>query len=208
MIMKKIFVLLSFLLSACTLPITYNDTHQQAKPNANLLPAMHTKVYTQNLKAAFSDITNDEEKPDKTTRDVIVDDAINIFEREVEQNITTGEGEKNGYIALRVQYVELQHSTGLRATSIATLGLLNMVGFPVDKHTQIMEAEVEIMNKKHGVIKRYTETVESSAFRALYWGYQRSDVNRKVSAENMKKFMQIISAKINSDASEIRQKLN
>ena len=205
--MKKIFVLLSLLLSACTLPITYNDTHQQVRPNSNLLPAMHTKVYTQNLKAAFADITNDEEKPDKTTRDVIVDDAINIFEREVEQNITTGEGEKKGYIALRVQYVELQHSTGLRATSIATLGLLNMVGFPVDKHTQIMEAEVEIMNKKHGVIKRYTETVESSAFRALYWGYQRSDVNRKVSAENMKKFMQIISAKINSDASEIRQKL-
>ena len=205
--MKKIFVLLSLFLSACTLPISYNDTHQQVRPNSNLLPAMHTKVYTQNLKAVFADITKDKEKPDRMARDVIVDDAVNIFEREVEQNITTGEGEKKGYIALRVQYVELQHSTGLRATSIATLGLLNMVGFPIDKHTQIMEAEVEIMNKKHGVIKRYTETVESSAFRALYWGYQRSDVNRKVSAENMKKFMQIISAKINSDASEIKEKL-
>lgn len=205
--MRIILFCLAFLLCGCTLPITYDDTHQSISPNSYRLPAMHAKVNTLNLKAAFVDITNDKEKPNRDVRDVIVNDAVNIFEREVEQNITTGEGAKKGYITFRVQYIQFEHSKGLRATSIATLGLLNLVGFPVDKHTQIMEAEIEIADKKHDVIKRYTETVESSAYRAFYWGYKRPDINRKVSAENMKKFMHVISAKINADATEIQEKL-
>lgn len=205
--MKKISFCLTFFLCACTLPISYEDTHQSKNPNTNLLPALHTKINAQNLRAAFTDVSSDKNKPDRHLRDVIVDDAINIFEREVEENITVGEGKKQGRIAFRVQYVKMENSIPLRTVSVVTLGLLNFGGFPKDKLTQTMEAEVEIMNLKGDVIKRYTETVESSAYNAYYWGYKRSNINRKVSAENVKKVLKKISAEINADASEIKQNL-
>ncbi|MBR3501355.1 MAG: hypothetical protein IKO06_00425 [Alphaproteobacteria bacterium] len=205
--MKKLFLCLMFLLYGCSLPITYNDTHQPKNPNANLLPALHTKVNTQNLKAVFSDITNDKKKPDYNMRNMIADDAVNIFEREVEENITTGSGVKKGYISLRIQYVQLNHSFGYRAATIASLGLLSVVGVPVDKYTQTMEVEVEIADNRQAVIKRYTEVVESSAYHAFYWGYKRPEINRKVAADNMKKAMAAISKKINADAPEIKKSL-
>jgi hypothetical protein len=205
--MKKILLGLAFLLCSCTMPISYNDTHSPNNPNANLLPAMHTKYNLANLKAAFSDVTDDKGKPDYAMRNVMADDAVSIFEQDVENNITVGKGEKKGYISLRIQTVQLEYSLPIRTASVATLGLLNIVGFPVDKHTQTMDVEVEIMDKKQGVIKRYTQTVESSAYRAFYWGYKRKNVNRKVSADNVKKAMALIRNQINTDAPEIKQKL-
>lgn len=206
--MKKILLCLMFVLSSCTLPITYNDTHQTKNPNANLLPPMHTKVNTQNLRASFSDVSQDKNKPDRNLRDTMTNDAVSIFEREVEENITQSEGNKKGRIAFRVQYVELENTLPLRAVSIATLGLLNLIGFPADKYTQTMEVEVEVMNLKGGVIKRYTETVQNSEYSAFYWGYRRPNINRKLSAENVKQALKLISAKINTDAEYIKSKLN
>ena len=203
--MKKILFLLMFL-CGCTY-IGYNDLHQPKNPNTNLLPAMKTKVNTLNLKAAFTDTTNDKDKIKRDERDIIVDDAVNIFEREVEQNITVGDGEKKGYIAFRIQYVDLEKSLPIRVVSIATLGIANIFGFPAAKFTQTMEVEVEVTDRKQNVIKRYTETVENSAYVALYWGYRRKEVNRKLAAENVKQALKIISAKINVDAPEIKQKL-
>ena len=205
--MKKFLFCIYFFLCSCSLPITYSDTHQQKNPNSNLLPALNTKISVPNLRAAFSDATDDEGKPDYNLRNVMADDAVNIFEREVEENITLGEGEKRGYISFRVTYVQLDNSTGLRALSMATLGLLNAVGLPMDKFTQTMEVEIEIMNKKRDVVKRYTQVVETSAYRAYYWGYKRKDINRKVSADNVKEALRIIREKINKDASEILERL-
>ena len=206
--MKHLFICLVFIISACTLPITYNDTHQPKNQNANLLPAMHTKVNTSNLKAAFTDISEDTKKPKRDFRDIMVDDAVNIFEREVKENITIGEGNKQGYISFRIQYIELDESLPIRAVSVGTLGLLNLLGFPADKFTQTMEVEVEIMNLKGGVIKRYTQTIKTSEYRALYWGYKRPNINRKLSAENIKQALKLISAKINTDAEYIKTQLH
>ncbi len=77
----------------------------------------------------------------------------------------------------------------------------------MDKFTQTMEVEIEIMNKKRDVVKRYTQVVETSAYRAYYWGYKRKDINRKVSADNVKEALRIIREKINKDASEILERL-
>ena len=205
--MKKLLLSFVLFLSACTLPITYNDTHQPKNQNANLLPAMHTKVNTSNLKATFTDLSQDTKKPKRDYRDVMVDDAVNIFEREVEQNITTGEGDKKGRIAFRIQYVDLDNSAPFRMASLCTLGLLNIAGFPADKFTQTMEVEVEVMNAKGGVIKRYTQTVQDSEYMAFYWGYNRQNVIRKVSAENIKQALRLISAQINNDAEYIKSQL-
>lgn len=205
--MKKLLLCLVIILSGCTLPVTYNDTHQPKTPNVNLLPAMHTKVNASNLKAAFTDISEDKKKSNAKIRDVTVDDAVNIFEREVEQNITVGEGSKQGRISMRIQYVDLSNSAALRAASMATLGILNLVGFPSDKFTQTMEVEVEVMNLKGGVIKRYVETVEDSEYRALYWGYKRPYINRKLAADNVMHALRIIRAKINDDAEYIKSEL-
>ena len=210
--MRKIIFALVFCLCGCALSVSYDDVHQQINSNPNLLPALKTKVDTQNLRASFADLADYENNSDKKRKDtmrlnMIVNDAVNIFEREVEENITVGSGEKKGYISFKVQYVELKDSVPVRVATIAGLGLLNIAGFPYNTFTQTMEAEIEIMDKKQNVIKRYTEIVESSESCALYWGYKRREINRKISAENVKKFLEIVRKKINNDAEEIKAKL-
>lgn len=204
--MKKIFLCLVLFLCSCASKVEYNDLHQSITPNSNLLPALTTKVSAPNLRAAFVDIEKNGMK--KNERDIIVDDVINIFEREAEENITVGDGERKGYISLRIEYVGNEHSIPLRVASIVTLGLANILGFPSDKYTQTMEVEVEITDKKHAVIKRYREIVTSSVYKALYWGYERKFmINRKLAADNIKQALKLIREKINNDASEIKKKL-
>ena len=204
--MKKILLILTFLLASCHTVVDYDDLHTAQSPNTHLLPALKTKVNTSNLRAAFTDV--EKGGISKNERDIIVDDAVNLFESEVENNITVGEGAKKGYISFRIQYVEFGHSFALRAASLCTLGLINLTGFPFDRYSQTMEVKVEIADKKQGVVKRYVETVESEAYRALYWGYSRKIINRKISAENVKKALAKIRAEINADAPEIAKKLN
>ena len=199
--MKKLLLCLVLLLCGCTTAVNYDDVHQRKNPNTNMLPALYTKVSAPNLRAAFTDTEADGISRDE--RDIIVDNAISLFEREAEEKITVYEGERKGYISFKIPYVSMDHSNVLRITSMATLNLINFLGFPHDKITQTMEVEIEIMDKKRSVIKRYTEVVESSAYNAFYWGYRRKDINRKISADNVKKALSLISARIDKDASEI-----
>lgn len=215
------------ILSACK-SITYNDVNPDIKPNDNLLPALITVVDMNNLEAVYSSggyhgVANNfgtgyGANPwagwAQTTvvngssyKDARVNDVINIFEKEVKENISSPYGEKKGYATLKLGYRGKDTSALYILPSALSLFTINLLGFPVNEITQSLEVQVEIWNNKKELIKKYTENVENSDFIAMYWGYNEIDIWRKVAADNIKQALKKIRYQIAQDATTLRSKL-
>lgn len=225
--MKKLFLVVLFLCSCKS--IVYEDVNPVIQPNTNLLPAMDSIVDINNLESTYSSGSysafannvgagygaNNFAGWLQTTaingtnhKDARVNDVINIFNKEVKENITNPYGKKKGYIVLRLGYRANEYAGEYLLPSLLTLGIINFTGFPAGKVTQSLEVEVEILNKNKELIKRYTETVYNSNYIAMYWGYNEVSIHRKNAADNMKQALEKIRLKIDSDANEISKKLN
>lgn len=190
---KYLFVLL--LLASCR-SIGYNDVNADTAPNLNLLPALTPQVSEHNLKNVYG------------RKDLRVNDAEQIFTKEIKNNITSPYGEKKGTITLTLNYHGDNSTSFYHYTSAFTLGLLNLVGYPADEADESLEIEVDILNKKQEIVKRYTALAQNKAYRAMYYGYKDiKTARRKVAAENMKQTMAIVRQKINADADEIKKLL-
>ena len=140
-------------------------------------------------------------------KDIRVNDVINIFNKEVKENITYPYGEKKGYITVKLGYRGVDENGFYIFTSILTLFSVNFIGFPMSRMTQSLEVEVEIWNKQKEMVSRYVENVQDSGYCAMYWGYNASNLTRKVSADNIKQALQKIRYRINLDAPQIKRKL-
>lgn len=91
--------------------------------------------------------------------------------------------------------------------SALSLFTINVLGFPANEITQFLEVQVEIWNNKKELIAKYTENVVNSDFIAMYWGYNETNIWRKVAADNIKQALEKIRYKINEDALTIKKKL-
>ena len=226
-IMKK-FLLISFIMLTACKSISYNDVNPEIKPNSNLLPALITVVDMNNLESVYSSggyqgIANNYgtgygANPwagwAQTTvvngtsyKDARVNDVINIFEKEVKENISSPYGEKKGYVALKLGYRGKDTSIFYILPSMLSLFTINILGFPANEITQSLEVQVEIWNNKKELIAKYTENVVNSDFIAMYWGYNETNIWRKVAADNIKQALEKIRYKINEDALTIKKKL-
>lgn len=225
--MKKIIIWTIFCLCSCK-SITYQDVNPIINPNSNLLPALEPIVNINNLEATYTAGTyngyannfgsgygqNNWGGWTQTAmiegtyhKDVRVYDVINIFQKEVKENITSPYGEKKGYITLRLAYRGNDISSFYILTSTLTLYTINFFGYPLNKVSQSLEVEVEILNNKKELIKRYVENSVDESYIAMYWGYSDT-AYRKVAADNIRHALEKIRIKINSDAKEIQSKLN
>lgn len=225
-IYKKIIPLIILCLCSCK-SITYQDVNPAIVPNSNLLPALEPVVSLNNLEATYTAGTysgyannfgsgygqNNWAGWLQTTaiegiyhKDIRVYDVINIFQKEVKENITSPYGEKKGYITLKLGYRENNNSLFYVTTSTLTLYTMNFLGYPFNKISQSLEIEVEIWNKKKELIKRYVENSTDECYIAMYWGYSAS-AHRKVAADNIRHALEKIRLRINSDAKEIKTKL-
>jgi len=225
--MKKYLFLLLFLASCKS--ISYQDVNPNIDPNKNLLPALDPIIDNYNLKSTYSissysgtaNVYSAKYKGDSkweggtgTTSvsgtkyvDPRVSDAINIFYKEVNENITSPYGTKKGYISLRLGYRGTDWSYIYPAASIASLFTLNLAGFPCDKLEESLEVEVQIMNTKKEIVGRYVENVINYDYIAAWWGYDKKDIFRKVAATNLITALEKIRYKINNDAPELKKKL-
>ncbi len=140
-------------------------------------------------------------------RDARINDTINIFTKEVKDNITNPYGAKKGYIVLKLGYRGYDNCQSCRFGHAITFGLLCFIGVPTDRHIQSLEVEVEIYNKKQELIKRYKEHVRNSVIEAVYYGYHKNAVGRKLAADNIKQALVNIKMKIASDYDDIIKKL-
>lgn len=225
--MKKITLLLCIFICSCK-SITYQDVNPTLFPNSNLLPALEILVDINNLEATYTSgsyvgtannfgsgygLNNYGGYVSTTTmsgthyKDVRVNDIINIFNKEVKENITSLYGEKKGYISLKLGYKGFEENTLLGLASIFSLGTVNFLGVPISKLSQSLEVEVEIWNNKREVVKRYVENVVDSEYVAMYWGYNINNAFRKVAADNIKQALEKIRNKIGNDATEIKNSL-
>ena len=215
--MKKIFYVACFLLCSCK-SITYQDVNPIIKPNNNLLPAIDILVDINNLEAtyssgSFSSIANNfgtaymnnhafggwaqiANTQGQHYKDARVNDAINIFNKEVLENISNPYGVKKGYISLRLGYRGSEQSYVYPLVSIVSLFTINFMGFPYNKLKETLEVEVQIMNNKKEIIKRYVENVSNSNLMAMWRGYDGwPTLRRKVAADNIKQALEIIRKK-------------
>ena len=226
--MKKIFLLCTVALCACK-SIEYQDVNPPIKPNDNLLPALESVVDVSNIESvytsgsyagmannfgtAYAPSNNWGNWMQTTTlnatmyKDVRVNDVINVFNKEVKENITSPYGAKKGYITLKLGYRGVDRSWWYTLPSLLTLGTINLLGFPGDKISQSLEVEVEIWNNKKELVKRYTENVYNYDYVAMYWGYSDLSIRRKVAADNIKQALENIRLKINNDAPQIKKQL-
>lgn len=222
--MKKSVLFLMCFLCSCR-SITYQDVNPVIQPNANLLPAMESIVDVSNLEATYTvssyagtannfGTTLGNTNWAQTTaisgvsyKDPRVQDVINVFNKEVKENITSPYGAKKGYIVLTLGYRGVDQSFIYPFVSLFSLGTINFFGFPGDEVKQSLEVEVEIRNNNKELVKRYVENVIDTQYVAMYWGYSKDNVWRKVAADNIKQALQKIRDRINSDAAEIKKKL-
>lgn len=224
--MKK-YILLVLLLSACQ-SINYQDVNPTINPNQNKLPAMESMIDMYNLEAVYTgggyagtannlgvgyanrgwgNWVQTTAISGTQYKDARVNDVINIFNKEVKENITNPYGEKKGYISLKLGYRGEDRQPLLAFISIISLGTINLLGFPADIKEQSLEVEVEIWNNKKEIIKRYTANALDSEFLAVYYGYNELTIHRKLAAENIKQALEQIRRQINDDAEEINKKL-
>ncbi len=225
--MKKIILIILVLTCSCK-SITYQDVNPTIQPNNNRLPALESVVDINNLESTYSvgsyyGIANNFGTGygnnnwtgwvQTTTingtqyKDTRVNDVINIFNKEVKENISNPYGEKKGYITLKLGYRDNESSILYLLPSMLTFCTINILGFPADKRSQSLEVEVEIWNSKKELIKRYVENVYNYNYIAMYWGYDENTIDRKIAADNIKQALEKIRLKINNDAKEIQKKL-
>lgn len=225
--MKKTILTLFFLICSCK-SITYQDVNPTKQPNSNLLPALESVVDINNLESVYTSGSYQGSIDNfgsaygtgnwggwlQTSsingthyKDSRVNDVINVFNKEVKENISSPYGTKKGYIVLKLGYRGNDHGYQYMIPSLLSLGTLNILGFPADKITQSLEIEVEIWNNKKELVKRYVENVLDYNYVAMYWGYRQPVILRKVAADNIKQGLEKIRYQINNDAAEIKQKL-
>lgn len=225
--MKKYLLLLSLILASCK-SISYGDVNPVIAKNNILLPPLESVTDIYNLESTYSaggfSAVSDNiggmgggnnfggwmqttDTSGINYKDSRVNDAINIFEKEVVENITNPYGEKKGYIVLKLGYIEEDNSFIYPAVSLCTLYTINLFGFPQNKISQLLEVEVDILDNNKNLVKRYVETVNNSDYVAMWWGYDESTIYRKIAADNIKEALSKIRIKIGQDALEIRSKL-
>ena len=226
--MKKFFVICSLFILASCKSITYEDVNPTIAPNNTLLPAMEALIDTSNLEytysmGSYSGVSNGfgagwgnngwagwtqtSTMSGSMFRDQRIGDVINLFEKEVKENITNPYGAKKGYIALKLGY-RGEDSTYFFYSLFygLTLCITNFFGFPFGNVTQSLEVNIEILDKNKELIKKYSENVVDKEWLAMYWGYGGS-IYRKVAADNIKTALEKIRKRIEIDANEINKKL-
>lgn len=226
--MKKLLMTLFIFICSCK-SITYQDVNPIISPNAHLLPALNTSVDIYNLEASYSSgsftakastigssYTNNKgfgssyhstRLKGKNYKDARVNDVINIFEKEVKENISTPYGAKKGTISLKIRYRESDNNKQYRIVSLLSFGSATLLGFPWDKIDETIEVEVEITNNKKETVKIYKEFVDGSSYVAAWWGYNEEDAPRKIAADNIKQALEKIRIQINTDAANIKKNL-
>lgn len=224
---KSIFIILFlFLMTSCK-SLTHKDYTIQLN-NENKLPPLEAIVNMSSLESVFSMGTAIAQANNIGTqignngwvqtgniaatsyKDVRIQDTITLFDDFVKNHVTDPYGPSKGYITLKIGYrnaIFQYKNIPLLGLTLLSLGTLNFLGFPGEENKQEMQISVEIFNKNKELIKRYSSVQDSSAWIAMYWGYDIPTVERKVVLENITKALTDIGNQINNDAKELNKKL-
>lgn len=212
-IIFKLFLICAGLLSACR-SLSFEEFRSEDH-NSQLLPALHIAIDTLSFETFYWNDPTAHPYPEDVSglqkfryvRDIRVQDAIVLFERDVKDNLTDPLGSKYGYITCKIVTGECRYSAVNALLSLATLFIPNLFGLPFNNHMTHIELEVEIYDVRENMVARYDATGYSKVPIALWRGYSTSDAFRLSNMNAFKQAMSDIKRKIAEDYQEINQKL-
>ena len=227
--MKKLIFLLSLIsfVSCKTLQIS------ELRPtgtNEKLLPALEPQIDMESFQFAYSMIStrttgrttgNDTDvirrysEHSTTFVDKRIQDATILFERDLRDNITLGNGKPVGRAVCKIPTGGTKITgAGWLLASTFTFTILNWFGMPAVNYTTELELEVEIMNCNEDIIGRYTGYGFRRIPLAAWHGYDGSfvvtdggDGPRKSNIDAFQMAMTEIKSKIAADYDRLKNEL-
>ena len=185
---KKIFImvaLLGYVLSSCT---TYKPFMSEAtnNPISQPLPKMEFEWYSGgDIKGAN------------------VDFVKNIVRNEINKNIVSNTGQKQGTIEVNCEKIHLKLNLGLTVLSAATLYTMNLLGLPLTSTKIDMILSFNILDEKGSVIDTRKYSVSKKGVMGFYYGKDASVCMVEATKEIMKRFRD----DINSNSTNLIAKL-
>lgn len=184
-------IALSMLLIGCK-SIQITDL-QPRNPNNQLLPSLSSQVDISSFLNAYSFGTTKSSGSgigysseglggvittgtyfgsNTTVADKRIQDAIVLFEREVRNNITNGDGTPVGFAICKIPIGETRiGGWGFYGLSLVTLTVPNWFGMPLLTYKTELELEVEIQDCNNIIIGRYNGVGRKKIPVALWHGY-------------------------------------
>lgn len=138
----------------------------------------------------------------------IYQDAVSLYNRNLEDNLTDPVGEKYGYVLYKTFVAQNTYKGwGLYTGSIITLGIPNLLGLPLLMGVTHLEVEIDFMNSKKELIAKYKGEGYSKIPVALYYGYGLSSALRESNLRALKLALKSINTQVEKDVTLLRQKL-
>lgn len=177
---KKLFFIATVLccfLSSCT---TYKASMSQPtnNPIAQKLPKMDIEWF------AGGDVQG-----------ANTDFVKNIVRNEINHNVISSDGQKQGTIEVNCNKVHLKQSFGLAFLSGFTLFTFNLLGMPITNTTVDLDMSFNILNSNGEVIETYTYSTTKKSALGLYYGKDASVVIVEAAKEITKKFRDDVNSK-------------
>lgn len=141
------------------------------------------------------------------TKDLRIQDAITIFDRDVKDNITNPFNDSKGIILCRINASQIRNNALWIILSAFTLTIPNLFGMPYNRQHVILDVDVEIYDKSDKLIARYNAQGDSKLYGAMYWGYG-ADGGRVNNIKAFRNAMNKIKQKIENDYQVVIKKLN
>lgn len=208
----KLLVVLCLLYSCRSIPF---EEFRPAGSNPRLLPPLQVMVDTISLETFYwNDPSAHGYQPEASAfyryayvRDVRIQDAINLFRRDMKDNVSELQGDAYGYITCKIVAGECRYSTVNAIISLITLFLPNLAGLPFNHHMTHLELEVEIYDAQERLVTYYAADGFGKVPIALWRGYSTADACRLSNMKAFKQAMHKIKQHIANDYEAIQQQL-
>lgn len=218
--MKKYFAFLQiFLLVSCR-SLTFQDMRLN-DTNPQVLPPLEAIVDTASLESAYSTGTmavdtyyspysnygSYSSSTGRFVKDPRVQDAINLFQRDVKENLTRTAGRTEGFIRMRILNSSENRCFMCVFGSMLTAFTVNLFSVPLDYHYQTTEYEFEIFDANKNPVARYVELTRSKTPIALWRGYLPATAERRDAVMTLKQALFNLHRKIQRDFAQINNNL-
>ncbi len=127
-----------------------------------------------------------------------VDFVKNIVRNEVNRNVVSSEGQKQGTIEVTCDKIHLKQNLALAGFSGGTLFMLNILGMPFTSTKIDMDLSFNILNANGDVVETYKYSTQKKSVLGFYYGKTADVVVVEATKEITKKFRDEMNAKSES----------
>lgn len=143
----------------------------------------------------------------RIVKDPRVQDAVNLFQRDVKENLTRTAGQTSGFIRMKILNSSESRCFMCMFGSMLTAFTVNLFSVPLDYHSQTTEYEFEIFDVNKNPVARYVELTQSKTPIALWRGYVPATAERRDALMTLKYALFNLHRKVQRDFAQINNNL-